>query len=118
MPDYSSGTEAGALRASAFLLCAELLQDHASMMEARLPQLLQDIDFNEPLDDRHTKVLLNLFAQHELAMQTTMANASVVKPMVTRPTGGRTSKTDRVLIEREDMAMRRKLILRPQSLTM
>jgi len=41
MPDYASGTEAGALRSSAFLLCAELLQDHASMMEARLPQLLQ-----------------------------------------------------------------------------
>ena len=111
-PGYSKPNRRPVRRPGSPTLCLSRKQD------LPLPQLLQDIDFNKPLDDRHTKVLLNLFAQHELAMQTTMANASVVKPMVTRPTGGRTSKTDRVLIEREDMAMRRKLILRPQSLTM
>ena len=82
----------------------------------QLPQLLQEIDYASP-SDRHTKVLLHLFAHHELAMQATMASASAPKPMVSRPTRKKLQRKDRLMMEREDMAMRRKLLLRPQSLT-
>ena len=93
-----------------------------------LPKLLQDVAASAAGEDakkyaKHNQVLLNLFAQHELAMEVASANLDKkrAKPagppscaMAASQAGATMNKAN---IAREEMAMRRKLILRPQSLT-
>ena len=93
--------------------------------ELPLPKLLEDITTDYDDADKHTRTLLSLFAQHELAMEIAMANAEkrgpprAAKPPSCAPktASGRASGTDRVALEREEMAIRRKFLLRPQSTT-
>ena len=84
--------------------------------ELPVPQLLRDLD-HEGASERHTQVLLNLFAQHELSMQTTLRNAAARgRASRAAPSSIKAGdRKDRVNIEREEMAMRRKILLRPQS---
>ena len=93
-----------------------------------LPKLLQDVADSAAGEDakqraKHNQVLLNLFAQHELAMEVASANLDKKRPKPVRPPSCAVSANqsgstmNKVNIVREEMAMRRKHILRPQSLT-
>lgn len=91
-----------------------------------LPKLLQDVIASAAADDakhnaKHNQVLLNLFAQHELAMEVASAILDKKRPKPARPPSCAMSPGSapmiKVNVAREQMAMRRKLVLRPQSLT-
>ena len=111
--------------------------------DLQLPKLLRDIGYQGAASDRHTLALINLFAQHEAnsaqsyrpkGIPSRPAHLTVERratqfgtsPHMFRPARHQTSDAprrerksrNRLLIEREEMAMRRKLLLRPQSLTL
>lgn len=100
-----------------------------------LPKLLRDIGYQGASTDHHTQSLVKLFARHERAMllhERAMRDEVVrpetrmrSNPLMFRPGPQQseapkreTKSRNRLTMEREEMAMRRKLLLRPQSLTL
>ena len=80
-------------------------------------------------DPARTSAVLKLFLRHELAMQVAQANADGAAaprrpPSPTKKKGAaggngaaKARGRDRLLVEREEIASRRRLVMRPQSLT-
>jgi len=91
-----------------------------------LPQLLQDMGYQGASTNKHTQSLVRLFSRHEMAMQVTKAaNADIPKEFVIRrqrqpdvPPKQRPKARNRLIMEREEMAMTRKLLMKGQSLTL
>ena len=113
-----------------------------------LPQLLQDTGYQGASTNKHTQSLVRLFSRHEMAMRVTKsATSAMPKEVVIRPTHLTVARPEtrlrsnplmfqprqkqpdvppkqqiksrnRVTMEREEMAMTRKLLMKPQSLTL
>ena len=88
-----------------------------------LPPLLAELQeqLAEPAGaTSHQQAMWKLFAQHELAMQivqTASAPRKYSKKRVAELAKSATRRGDRVALEKEEMALRRKFVLKPASLS-